>query len=286
MDEKEHKPSTVGQDTADGPDTLAWEEQRCPTCGYVVYSLQEARCPECGKEFTWAEVRAAALSRRGDLFEHRWREDFGASLVRTWARAIWSPRQFWTRYTLEDAPRVVPLLVLILLQWLIFARGWHLLALAADPVMNSFDWLRTAPARGFVYVPRMSAVFLEDMALWYFATFLSMLLFYRSSRRAGVRWRHILRVYAHATLFASLYTVLCCIAEVLVDVTLLIKPGSYSILLYAGIDQAIYGVGLLLTWVYLWIGYRCYLGIPHGWAIAGLSLWLGRLTMETLRLYI
>ena len=44
------------------------EEQRCPTCDYVVYGLQENRCPECGESFTWEQVRSTVWRSSSELF--------------------------------------------------------------------------------------------------------------------------------------------------------------------------------------------------------------------------
>jgi len=44
---------------------------------------------------------------------------------------------------------------------------------------------------------------------------------------------------------------------------------------YIRLAQGVFGVGVVVTWVYLWVGFRCYLKVPHGWAVAAACLLIG-----------
>ena len=263
------------------------EEQRCPTCNYVVYGLRQNRCPECGEWFTWEQVRRKAWGAGSDLFEHRWRDQPVVSLLRTWSQAALSPWRVWTVYDRRDPPRVGPLVVLVLLQWLVFAVGWQTAALAVHPLMNGIATLvasSTPARRGFAYFFRPGPEFLVDMAIWYLATFAALQIFFESVGHAGARWKHLLRIYAHATLFASVCMALWCVLEAVVDASLFFRATRLGARTYLRLGQGVFCVGLIVTWAHIWLGYRRYLKMPHGWAIAALSIWVGSLFVETVRM--
>jgi hypothetical protein len=261
------------------------EELRCLHCGYALYGLGDNRCPECGEPFKWDDVRAAARGVRADLFEHHWYDNPAASIVRSWGLAAFRPFKLWACYSEHDRPRVGPLLAFILVQAAVFAYGWQTMALGIDPFMNYLArTIQSAAARNvrFIYTFRPGSAFLEDIAIWYLATFLALQLFYESKRMYGVRWRQILRVYAHATALAALCPAAWCVLEALVDAThffgapgIVVSGRAYDLL-----GDAMFVIGVTSAWVALWIGYRKYLRMPHGWAIAGLSMFIGYLMTD------
>ena len=123
-----------------------------------------------------------------------------------------------------------------------------------------------------------------DLTVWQVATFAALQMFFQSKRRCRVNWKHILRVFAHATAFASFSTVLWFAVELLVDVSLFIRPARVTLSIYNGIGQGVFGLVLLVTWVHLWLGYRRHLKMPHGWAVAGSSMFIGFLVPQVVRI--
>jgi hypothetical protein len=272
----------------DWDDVLPADRLRCLHCGYQLSGLTVPRCPECGEPFEWPEVLAAARSRSSDLFENQWRRSrFGLALLRTWLLAAFRPRKLWSLYDVHDPPRVVPLLLFAGLQCLLFARGWHLLALAADSSMN---WLCQVfePRMRFSYNFWPARDFLPFMGLWLLMGFVSLQVFVQSKRQYHVDWRHILRVYVHATAFGSLLLPVWLLAEWAIDLTLFLIPAirPVSQLVYLRVGDVLFVLGVLMTWTQLWIGYRRYLKIPRGWGIAALALVLGHALARLVQIYV
>jgi hypothetical protein len=268
----------------------------CVKCGYPLVGLTTNRCPECGVDFDWDTVCDAAISKAGSLFEYQWVADPLKSLARTfWLGAI-RPFRLWDAYSKYDTPKVIPLILLILIQWLIFARGWHAMALAVDPLMNKV--VAVLPGAGFAnmrftYGARFENNDLIDYAMWSVATYLTLLLFVQSNREHKAHWRHVLRVFAHATIFASLCTALWCVLEAALDSTLYywpwpknVRTGAPSIDLkyYWGLGSGVMGLALVSVWAMLWIGYKKHLRIPHGWAIAAVAIFVGNLAAQCVRI--
>ena len=274
------------------------EDLRCVQCGYVVYGAGEQRCPECGTRFDWDDVRNAARSRRNHLFEHRWLRSPGPSLLRTWWLAAVHPRRLWEQYAIHDPPKVAPLLVFALLQWAVFAVGWHAVGAAAEPAMNSVsqwlfqnDWFHLrqeldGPLR-FTYGFHPRRTFMAFMACWYLATFLSFQMFVLTKRRYRIRWRQILRVFVHATAFASFSMAVWCLAEMAVDACLLFNFdwGPFVRNLYQPLGKAVALVGAVVTWAHVWIGYHYFLKTPRGWGTAAMCLVLGYLLAQLAHIY-
>jgi len=275
---------------------LPLDELRCIKCEYRVHGLTKNRCPECGEPFDWDTVYDAAISKQANLFEYRWFADPLNSLARTFWLGAARPFKLWAAYNKSTTPRVGPLLALICIQWLIFARGWHAVARGIDPLMNFFARQLTGP-RGlrFTYNPHFTNADLVDYAAWSLTTFLVLLMFVQSNREYRVSWRHLLRVFAHATIFASLCTAAWCVAEALLDSTNFLRqwppPASSR---YFGIPRIYYEylgnsamyLALASIWAGLWIGYSRYLRIPHGWAISAVAILVGSLTSQSLRVFI
>ncbi len=271
---------------------LPVEDLCCTNCAYRLVGLTTNRCPECGEEFDWDNVCDAAISKSCMLFEFQWFADPLKSLAKTYWIGVTSPFRLWRTYPRSDTPRVTPLVILILVQWLVFARGWHAMALAIDPLMNKF--IAVLPGLGtprmrFTYGPRYENNDLITYALWSVGTLLTLQLFVQSKREHRVHWRQVLRVFAHSTLLASLCTALWCVLEAVLDSTLYYLPwpqdsrNNAKIIAfeyYAGLGNCMMGLALASIWVMLWIGYKKYLRIPHGWAIAAVALFVGHLAAQ------
>ncbi len=275
---------------------LPLEELCCTKCDYRLVGLTSNRCPECGIEFNWDNVCDAAISKTAYLFEFQWYADPLKSIAKTFWLGVASPFRLWKSYPRTDKPRVFPLVLLILIQWLVFARGWHAMALAIDPIMNKFIAVLPSLAKlrmRFTYNPRFESNDLITYATWSVATFLTLQIFVQSNREHRANWRQVLRVFAHSTLFASLCTALWCVLEAVLDSTLYYLPwpkdgrrGMPRIAFeyYSGLGDGVMILALVSVWAMLWIGYKKYLRIPHGWAIATVALFVGHLTTQCIQI--
>lgn len=279
-------PEPAGADPQSAP-----EEHVCPTCGYAVFGLPQNRCPECGVPFTWEAARAAGQYRRTPLLEHHWREELLPVLLRTWCLAAFHPRQLWAVYSAAPPPEVLPLVLFAVMQAVVFRFGWDALALVIDPAMNTLGaWVErsTQTAWTFAYQLRLSGDDLVDVAAWYVATFLSLQIFFESKQRAGAGWRKVLRVYVHASAPAALMTAVWCVLEAGLDMTLFFRGPNPRLdpRWYDRLGEYVQYAALAVTWLYLWIGYRRHLKMPHGWAIAAVGLFVGWVAMSTLRVWV
>jgi DNA-directed RNA polymerase subunit RPC12/RpoP len=266
-------------------EVLPVERWRCPECGYHLLGLDTPRCPECGRHFSWQQV--LSTSRRANrLFEYGWRTDPVRSFVRTALLAAFRPRRLWSHYDVNQQPQLGPLLTLIVIQWLIFTFGYPAVGQIAKPMMDQFArWLGTQVR--FTYAWSMFRYFLPAMLAWYGGTFLALQLFFQSNRRFRVGWSHTLRVYVHATFFAALCPMLWCVLEAMLDAMMWF--GNWRPIWlwppYERLEQGVETVGVIVTWACIWIGYRRYLKMPRGWAIAGACLLIGYLLARVVDKY-
>ena len=88
---------------------------RCPLCEYDLRGLTEPRCPECGYRFVWADVIDPSRRLHPYLFEHHPERNAG-SFVRTHLGG-WRPRTFWTSLQPAQPSRVRRLLLYAVLAW-------------------------------------------------------------------------------------------------------------------------------------------------------------------------
>ncbi|MEZ6085776.1 MAG: hypothetical protein R3E58_17950 [Phycisphaerae bacterium] len=266
----------------------------CVRCGYSLIGQMSNRCPECGLTIDWEDVAHFAASRIGDLFEYRWAAAPLKSIATTFWLGATSPFRLWRTYSRYDTPNVKPLVILILIQWLIFARGWQTTALAIDPFMNDVIAANApGPKMQFTYNPRFENADLIDYAMWSVFTFLALSLFVQSNREYKANWRHVLRVFAHSTFLASFSTGAWCILEAALDSSLYYWPWpknprsgvpSIGFDYYSGLGNAVLGLALVSVWAMLWIGYKKYLRIPHGWAIAAVAIFVGHLATQCIHI--
>jgi hypothetical protein len=213
----------AGRATADGRVPTAPEEGapetllQCPLCDYDLRGLPDPRCPECGYTFEWADLTDPAKRRHPYLFEHH-PERNAWSFWRT-ATAGLRPAKFWSRLypTQPSRPRrlglyaglVVAPAVLVpavfyvrtLVWWMGLAASWVGNSRRPPTVLHGMDLLRAA----WFTNPRPSEVLtaLGHYLLWALLTYLSLLVFRISMRRARVRPAHVARcvVYSFDALF-------------------------------------------------------------------------------------
>jgi len=272
---------------ADGvPADVPPDQLLCPACDYRLYGLREPRCPECGTAFTWDDVRSAARA-GSDMFEHRFRTQPLRSLLRTWYRAAFWPERVWQRLRALNRPVALPLILFIALQVVVFTHGYEAVARGIEPAMNHVSrWMSGAhatPLWVFTYRMAVDFDFFPRMLAWYVFTLTFMLILGRSASYAGSYWRHVLRIYAHATAFAALCPAIWCLLEACVDASLFFRtPGAgapftlpFNPRAYYYLAQGIFVVAVLVTWYHLRIAYRDYLHVRYAAFAAGLVMLSG-----------
>ncbi|MBN2562594.1 MAG: hypothetical protein JXQ75_16845 [Phycisphaerae bacterium] len=200
MDDKPADTASVGAP----PDwTEAEDAPHCPLCDYNLYGLTNARCPECGYPFEWADLLDARRRRHPYLFEHHPE----ANARSYWRTAIGGlrPRRFWSSLHPVQPSRPKRLL----LYWCIGAVLW-LFAIAAQQTAaraawaywSSLHWrnagISVSAAEVYQYIS--SGFLLRDVAAaglvalgWGWLTWLTLILFRFSMRRAKVNATHVLR---------------------------------------------------------------------------------------------
>ncbi len=258
---------------------LPVDKLQCEKCAYQLFGLREARCPECGVPFEWADAVRAARTRGDPLFEFLWFDHPLSGLLRSAGLALFRPRKLWSRYALHVPPRVGPLLLFLFVQGLLFERGWAMIAWCVGPSMNGLSRLLESPIR-FVYPFRGGAAFMPFVALTCVASFLALQLLFQTKRQLGIRWTHVLRVFVHATVFASLATMGWCVLETVLDATLWVSPRLVTVSRnsYPGLAQGVYFVALLATWLYLAVGLKRHLNMPHARTASAAALLIGHAT--------
>lgn len=194
-------------------------ELDCPLCEYSLIGLEEPRCPECGYRFAWADLLDPTRRRHPYLYEHHPRHGFRSFWKTAW-HAL-RPRRFWAnlhpsqpsrpgrllRYWLWVA--VHSLIPVALLFWYtgvlvgnyrstrFFGNGF--VTVGPGPATSWLD--QTARWLGNFRAPDLRPYrFLVGLVLlWPWATFLTLLIFQASMRRAKVRPVHVLRTVMYSS---------------------------------------------------------------------------------------
>ena len=212
------------------PSPVARDDLRCPLCGYDVRGLTEPRCPECGYRFVWSDLTDASKRLHPYLFEHH-PQRRAWSLVRTHVGAL-RPKRFWTSllpaqpsfrrrlllYWLVAASAMVPFVAAhytlwarSYAAWTEFERArWLKLYPADSPIgvdlSRQFGGMQQFLDRNFSLPPspdfytrafdveRGWTLYFVFVALaWPWLTFLVLLVFRVSMRRARIKPVHVLR---------------------------------------------------------------------------------------------
>ena len=208
----------------------ATDVPHCPLCENDLRGLTEPRCPECGYRFEWADVTDPERRLHPYLFEHHPERNV-SSFVQTHLRG-WHPKRFWTSLLPAQPSRLRRLLVYfcvvpsLLLPVMVahyalwardhasrteFERNWsvkqfgpgHPFRTSVAKQFGSFEaWLEQADPR-----PPSSAFFerawdaergwtllmAATLLAWPWLTFLALLVFRISMRRARIKPVHVLR---------------------------------------------------------------------------------------------
>jgi len=257
----------------DWSDAVPLEELTCLHCGYHLYGLRDTRCPECGKPFTWEEALAAYHRRKKVVFEYLWREKPVRSLLSTWWLAI-RPWKLWRVIDIHDPPQVKPLLVMLVAALATFS-------MLVPVFIGVADWLalRTwamyqggQPVPTVAVVPHLvAATFAQPgvwcsfpiAVLWWAMSFVAFFVFQETLRRCEIRTAQVLRVHVYASvailpLVPLLLTVVVCASN-------LVARGGF---LHAGVLGCGFPLPVVGVVLFMWSGYKKYLRMPHGLAVA------------------
>ena len=249
--------------SAAGPDLGAVrEEVRCPLCEYDLRGLAEPRCPECGYAFTWPEVTDPARRRHPYLFEHHPERNVW-SFRRTLVAGL-RPGRFWR--SLSPVQPSSPHRLAVYAAWVaagIFCMGPLAIGMyVASNLQLSRAALTWQQAWDDAWQD-VSALLLRRVlayfALWVAGTFLALLVFRISMRRARIRPVHVARclVYSFdAALWATLLVVAAALAG-MAAMTLLGTQGPRP--LVAGIVVSAPYVLFVVVFYRLTAAYRHYL---------------------------
>ena len=217
------------------PAPAAGDDLRCPLCEYDLRGLVEPRCPECGYRFEWADVTDPARRLHPYLFEHH-PERNASSFVQTHLRG-WRPKRFWTSLLPAQPGRLRRLLVyfcvvssllvpVMVAHYALWARD-HAARMEVernrwikqfgpghpfhDSVAKQFGsieaWLeQSAPRppssaffeRAFDAERGWTLLLAGILLAWPVATFLALLVFRISMRRARIKPVHVLRCVVYS----------------------------------------------------------------------------------------
>lgn len=192
----------------DWADAVPVERLICGKCGYHLFGLLEARCPECGTAFTWEEALDRYRRSRKPIFEYRWRR----RPVRSFARTCWlaiRPWRLWRYLELHDPPRALAIGSTCVLALLVSAGLFLLFASLINAVETFVDYFRNPWTKNYIerhftqavmdiltagFFGNEALAFLIGIVNWLGITFLAMLLYQPSLRRAAVRTGHVWRI--------------------------------------------------------------------------------------------
>ena len=298
----------------------------CSRCGYDLRLIQEPRCPECGLTFAWMDVLDRSAHRNEFLFEHVWRKQPVRSYLRTvWhslrPRHFW--RRVSIHNHIHSGPLVFLLLISLvmvtmlgsvplLLWWLdhvtfqalpLSIRGstvyQYIVNFVELGITHSGPSYYSGPIRG----PLLGLFGPGMILLLLFATVASLR---QTLGRCRVRTAQILRVVAYTAPAAAAWWCLLLGVHMLViwmtkrvwfryggepgfgdllHLSITPHPDSLSILL-AGYGLVLFLLFLLIPVVYLRVGLRDYLRLPHATSIAAATLIIACLVLPVLFLVV
>ena len=243
---------------------------RCPLCGYDLFGLESPRCPECGYPFTWAELMDPKRREHPYLFEHHPEANF-RSYWKTVLGAM-RPRRFWSSLNPVQPSRPKRLI----LYWCLGA-ALYLLAIMGQQVASTFAWANMNMTLGWrpPGSTRLSQTLMYAATPWYWLyivepwlmvlswswlTWLTLLIFRVSMRRAKINAAHVLR----CALYSFDPVVWACMAMttlVTPIISLLVSPSFIRQGAIVDIVLTIPAVGYMMY--RLIVAYRRYLRFDH-----------------------
>jgi hypothetical protein len=277
------------------PDWVSSHDLHCPLCDYNLRGLTEPRCPECGYRFQWAELIDEKLKLHPYLFEHHPRRNVWSF----WKTAVGGlrPARFWKTLHPAHVSRPRRLLAYWVVASLLALMAAVVPSLAVRGVLYNaamrVEVLRPKMWSGqIVYITRSGVQTTAPTPPGYFdadgfremwessgkayaigwavaaigwpvATFLVLMIFQISMRRAKVLPIHVRRVVIYS-FDAVLWGGLCVLA--LSGVAFLSWNAGKLTVMY----DAAAAFCLPVVWVVvvyrLGRGYRDYLKFDHPWA--------------------
>jgi hypothetical protein len=258
----------------------------CSRCGYNLKLLPQPRCPECGLEFKWQEMLNRAALRSDFLFEHQWR----VKPIRSWLATLWRslfPRRFWGQVSAYDRIHSGPIGFMLTFSAVPALIVLHATAGLGWMILHGLDlgWFIGLRGGGtlsppyFVYAERFlhsvlvlplespfqywSCVLSATLAM--FALLPLLACWSAVARGCQDRWGPIVRLVTYTAnpvlILWSIWILICfCWFETsrlrneLLDLGLLVTP-------------------LLIVFImYLGIGLKHYLRLPHPWITAAASV--------------
>jgi hypothetical protein len=241
------------------------DEVVCPLCDYNLRGLTEPRCPECGYQFQWPDLLDPARRDHSYIFEHFRRSAFRSF----WQTAFHGlrPIRFWRKLRPDQRSEPRRLFFYWTVSALVGLVGIasYLGLLASQSYVQNFGTITWSVVSDFSFpVFALLGVEAAVMLAWPWLTFLSLMIFQISMRRAKVKPQHVRR----CVLYSYDATLWCGGALVLLHATL----GGISIFRGAAIgnlyevlylDVMLWLAALLLFIVRLHIAYWNYLRFRH-----------------------
>lgn len=257
-------------------------ELTCPLCDYNLRGLREPRCPECGHHFEWRDLTDPSRSRHPWLFEHHPNRNLG-SFWKT-ARGGLRPLHFWTALspTQPSRPRRLILYWCIAALIGLFGAASPYVAVWGHSEIRSRQAaaMRTSPKALARRGPAPRPLSLSDTfsvvgpdylvagawaVAWPWITYLTLMIFRISMRRARIKPIHVLRCVLYSSdsvLWAGILvtgtTALAWAAAELQD--------ENWIKLFSGVNAAVLAGFYLLVVARLGAAYARYLRFDRPWA--------------------
>jgi hypothetical protein len=282
----------------------------CPLCGYDLRGLIDPRCPECGYRFKWEELRDPALRLHPYLFEHHAERGI-RTFFKTLFNSAFRLRRFWRTLfpTQPSFPRrllryaiivaaigVMPLIAASIYSMYQMDREFRARRSTAAAMLSPTEraeviaregsleaWLDRVlplfPSRKYFQLRylnnwwRLGGHFRVSVfaLLWPWLTFLSLLIFRASMRRARVRPVHVLRCVIYSGDVALLTAAAATCAWLAYDPWLSRRAVRVEFYGYFGSARGaawvMIALFVILTWR-LWIAFRRYLRFEHAFATA------------------
>jgi hypothetical protein len=274
--------------------TPDWEnishDVKCPLCDYNLRGLSDPRCPECGYRFEWAAVLDPANRLHPYLFEHHPEKSVRAYLQTLIHHLL--PGKFWT--TLTPTHRLRP--QRILLYWAIYAIVTFIPAVVAlIASLRYYSGLRSG-AQGWYWTNSPDtltqiAISREGfaietatllLALYPWFSFLALMIFQQSMRRARIKPSHVLRCAIYSGDVILWYSLAATMAILWLPRIPRVPQTEQLALLLAG-GALLAG---LLNAARLWVAYKRYMKFKRALAVVFASQFIVALTLFAIVIYL
>ncbi len=243
------------------------EHLTCATCGYLLCGLTTTRCPECGKMFTWESALAEYYRRQRPIFEYNWRQSPVQSVLRSFDLAT-RPRRLWRTIEIHDPPRLGPLLFLATTSMVVLLVTWAGLEGLLQWSFNRTYGINPIPTH--LQLPTYVIGALADPVryklgvvtlTWAIACLMALMVYRQSMRACRLRTIHVLRVWVYSVALllplAPLFRYVFAFVRMKIGTWWQFPLETVAIAIFVG----------FVSWS-IRCGYRNYLRMPHGLAVA------------------